>query len=71
MPRDEIPVVEVDSCDRCPMRGRTRDHHRPQCQLTGAEINYHTIPRGCPLRGGPVQVKLSFNARAFIEEHEK
>lgn len=60
MPRDHVPVVEVTSCYRCPMRAASPRRH---CQLTGADLNYNAVPRGCPLRGGPVQIALATHAR--------
>jgi hypothetical protein len=65
--RREIPEVEVDSCHRCPMRGQlftpTMGGSTRKCQLVGVAVSYDRVPRGCPLRGGPVQIALSARAK--------
>lgn len=56
-PRD-APTVEVRSCHDCPARADSTSH--PYCRLAGRRVNFAMAhaPAGCPLRGGPVALRL-------------
>ncbi len=58
MSAQQRPAVEVTSCHSCPCSAVVPRGYR--CRLAGVVVGYTygRVPDGCPLRGGPVEIKL-------------
>lgn len=57
-----IPELVVHGCHDCPF---SRENWRRRiyvpgrfCTLSGKNVSYKTVPEGCPIKFGPVQIRL-------------